>query len=309
MDILTINSLTKKYKKKLVLKDISLQLLSDKIYGLVGNNGVGKTTLIKCILGLIKPSQGEVTIFNEKAYHMSDNCKKKIGVVYDTPMFVNNMSGIDNMLYFCSPYGIENTEIARLYHHYAIKLNLTQSNQKVGEYSMGMKQKLSIIRGLIIQPQLFVLDEPFNGLDPSTRISLSKILQEFKNETKATVLISSHDLISLEELGEEFIYLENGTLEAFGDIKSITTKSTNSNSYKLVMPINLLEESIQKIITSNKLKIIDQTISSLTVIKTVASDQRIFEIISELNLPIDEIKRANTGLESLFAQEEVKHEN
>lgn len=309
MDIVSINHLTKEYNSVSALKDISMELVRGKIYGLVGNNGAGKTTLIKCILGLIRPTVGEVQVFGENAYEMSNRSKQNIGLVYDTPMFISNMSAIENLIYFCSPYGISNNKINDLYNEYADKFNLKNSEKKIGEYSMGMKQKLNIIRGLITAPQLLLLDEPFNGLDPSSKIILSKILKDFNRKTKATILISSHDICGLEQLTNDFIYLKNGILELFGDVQNVTNNTPTSDCYKVVIQKHFIKESIMKITSSNKLKVIDRSENSLTVKKVDKSDQTVFEIIVKLNINAEEIKKVNYGLESLFYYEGNKNEN
>lgn len=305
MDIVTVNSLIKKYKTTLALKDISIKLSDGRIYGLIGNNGAGKTTLIKSILGLIKPTNGEIYVFNEKAYQMSNSCKKKLGVAYDKPMFVPNMSALDNLLYFCSDYGVRSEELKKRYDEYSCKLNLKNAEQNVGEYSMGMKQKLSIIRSLITYPQILILDEPFNGLDPSTRIALSKILQDFNNKTGATILISSHNVDMLEAVADEFIYLKNGNLAAFGDIKTVTDTIPQLGHYKIVIPSHLLEESVRRIKALGTLKIVDQSKNTLIINKNEKADCNVFEIIAELNLPVDEVKRVDYGLESIFSYENL----
>lgn len=308
MAIVMTKGLSKKYKAKLVLKDISLDLVENEIYGVVGNNGVGKTTLIKCILGLIKPTDGVVKVFNEDSYVMSDNVKKKISIAYDVPMFISNMSALDNLLYFCSSYSISDKDIKKSYEYYSNKLRLEISDQEVGEYSMGMKQKLSIIRALIPNPKFLVLDEPYNGLDYSSKIALSKTLKEYKSKNDVTMLISSHDLRSLEEVATKFIYIEKGIMRAFGNIDEITNVS-QMGFYEVIVSSNFIDESIQKINSSNKLKVVSVLDKTLTITKINNSEDEVFSILSELNIPVKEMKKTSRGLEALFEEEEDEYEN
>lgn len=297
-----IQGLVKMFKRHTVLNKVSLKIHAGETYGMIGNNGVGKTTLLRCVLGLLKPTSGNISVFGENAYTLPDALKQKIAVTYDSPMFVPGMSALDNLLYFCMPYTISKNDVQERYHQYASKLQLKVTDQHVGEYSLGMRQKLSIIRSLITEPTLLVMDEPFNGLDPTSKFALKEVLKDYQHTTNCTALISSHDLANLQELANQYIFLKDGVVAAAGKLDEILDGRAQTDLYKLTIEADGIQKVCEAIRDIQGITIVEQR-ENVIIVRFTSDSRSLFQLLSEHRLPILEIQRVHTGLEGLFAME------
>lgn len=198
--ILEIEDLKKSYGKKEVLHNTNFVLNSGQIYGLIGQNGAGKTTFMKLIAGLIKPSSGDV-----KFYNCDSN---DIGVLIENPGLYTNLSAYDNMKIKAILVGAGKKEIIELLE--LVGLNEHKAT-KVSKFSLGMKQRLSIALALLGNPKLLILDEPINGLDPQGIFEIRNLIMRLNKERGITVLISSHILSELGLICSRFGFIDNGT--------------------------------------------------------------------------------------------------
>ncbi len=183
--VLQTHGLTKKYGGKTACKDVSLTLERGDVYGFVGPNGAGKSTVIKLITGLIKPTSGRV----EKHF-------KGVGAVIESPAFYNHMTGRENLICAAIQLGLDTkAAVAKVL---AITEMTQAADKKVAQYSLGMKQRLGIARAFLSDPDLIVLDEPTNGLDPYGIKAIRELIQSLAKQYGKTFLISSHILSELE---------------------------------------------------------------------------------------------------------------
>ncbi|WP_429950011.1 ABC transporter ATP-binding protein [Enterococcus sp. AZ101] len=207
--MLEIKQLTKTFGEQLVLDDVSLSLKKGMIYGLLGANGAGKTTIIKAIFDLVKPNSGEIYLFNEKMPQAVDQFKK-LGSIIETPVFYENMTVEENLLLHCDYMGEQ------------FKVNVDKVLQDVGlseakgkmidQLSLGMKQRLGLGRALLNEPQLLILDEPINGLDPEGIIDFRNLILRINQTYGTTVLISSHILIEVFKIADTIGIVAKGKL-------------------------------------------------------------------------------------------------
>ncbi|MEF9839369.1 MAG: ATP-binding cassette domain-containing protein [Lachnospiraceae bacterium] len=211
-NIVSTNMLTKKFGIQTAVKEISVQIEEGAIYGLVGRNGAGKTSFMKMISGLSHPTSGEFSLFgrNSTTSECSDMFAK-VGCLIETPGFFGNMSAYDNLLlkvYCCK---IDDKE---KYINHLLELVDLQSagRKKVKNYSLGMKQRLGVAMALVGTPQLLVLDEPINGLDPQGIAEMRELILKLNKEYKITVIISSHILDELSKLVTSYGFLDHGQL-------------------------------------------------------------------------------------------------
>ncbi|MCL1695623.1 MULTISPECIES: ABC transporter ATP-binding protein [unclassified Lysinibacillus] len=207
--VLQIRNLTKKVNKKVLLEDINLDLFKGEILGLIGPNGAGKSTTLKTILGLASASDGSIIPKNS----LSNNRRAwlgEVGCIVENPSFYEYMSGYDNLWMLSKLYGKrtkkEILEIAEL-----VKLT-SAIHKKVSTYSLGMKQRLGVAQSLIHNPQILILDEPTNGLDPQGVIDLRNLLISLAKEKNLSILISSHQLSELDLLCDRFVFINNGRI-------------------------------------------------------------------------------------------------
>lgn len=203
--ILRSERLTKKFKNKTVLKSIDLQVPSGKIYGLLGVNGAGKSTLMKIIVGIIVNYQGDL-YFKDHKWTRKD--LKLIGSLIEYPAAYENLTAFQNM----EIIGLEEKSDLSNINDTLIQVGLDDTKKtKIKDFSMGMKQRLGIAMAMLKDPELLILDEPFNGLDPYGIEELKEFLRNLSSNGK-TIMISSHILPELQDLADEIGIINEGKL-------------------------------------------------------------------------------------------------
>lgn len=202
--------LTKKYGAQYAVENISIHVPKGKIYGLLGRNGAGKTTIMKMLLGLTKQTCGEIKILGKILQGNEKKLLPRIGSLIESPGFYPNLTGTENLHIFATLRGVPNT--------HAIKdaldlVGLPYKDKKpFSQYSLGMKQRLAIALAIMPDPELLILDEPVNGLDPIGIAEIRTFLRRICDEKGKTILISSHILSEIELLADEIGIIEHGIL-------------------------------------------------------------------------------------------------
>ena len=209
--ILETKNLTKNIKNENIIKGLSLKVPKGETYGLLGPNGAGKSTTMKLLWGLLKPSEGEV-IFKGKPW--SRDTLNKIGVLIESPAIYGNLTAKENMLIHACMLGVSENEITRVLK--LLKIDKT-GKKKVSNFSLGMKQRLGIAIALLGNPDLIILDEPTNGLDPIGIQELRDLIKRL-NENQITVLVSSHNLAEIQHIASYIGIIINGKLKYEGEI-------------------------------------------------------------------------------------------
>ncbi|MBR2109223.1 MAG: ATP-binding cassette domain-containing protein [Ruminococcus sp.] len=226
--ILTTENLTKTYDKKDAAKNINIHIREGEIYGLIGRNGAGKTTVMRMISGLSRPTSGSYQIHGEN--------KNGIGVLIESPGIYKNMSAKENLKLKCIAMGCDSDE----YIEGLLKtVGLEDTGKKnAGSFSLGMRQRLGIALALVGDPKMIVLDEPINGLDPQGIVEVRQTLEKLKEEKGITIMISSHILDELGKLADSYGIIHNGELvdefsndslaERCGEYVAIKTDDNNT---------------------------------------------------------------------------------
>jgi ABC-type multidrug transport system ATPase subunit len=201
--ILAAENIQKKYHGDFVLRDVSIHVKQGEIYGLIGKNGSGKTTLLRILTGLIKEYSG--TVFIGRVSHIS-----KVGAVINDPALFLNMNAVDNLKHQACLLGIRDVRKIET----ALKtVGLAHSKSKlVKHYSVGMTQRLKLAMALLESPDILILDEPMNGLDPNGIVDLRELLLSLNHTDGITIIISSHILSELEQTATCFGILHNGEI-------------------------------------------------------------------------------------------------
>jgi ABC-2 type transport system ATP-binding protein len=209
--ILKTNNLTKSYHGVKALNNVSVTLETGKIYGLIGQNGAGKTTLMRLISGLSFPDSGSIELFGhtgEKALQME---RKRLGSMIEYPGLIPNMTAQENIRFHRIMKGIPDKEVENEL------LKLTglgdTGKKKTKNFSLGMKQRLGIADALIGNPELLILDEPINGLDPIGIVEIRNMIKKLCEEKQMTILISSHNLPELYQTVTDYIIIHNGEIK------------------------------------------------------------------------------------------------
>ena len=209
---LTTHNLTKRYRKFTALDNVNMTVPKGAIYGLVGRNGAGKTTLIRVICGLQKPTQGDYTLFDSKYGNekVLARARKRIGAIVETPALYNSMTARENLLNHAILLGLPSTDkiddLLKL-----VGLEDT-GKKKVKNFSLGMRQRLGIALTLVGNPDLILLDEPTNGLDPQGIVEIRELILKLNKEHGVSFVISSHILGELSKLATDYGFIEKGRL-------------------------------------------------------------------------------------------------
>ena len=208
--ILETKGLTKVYGQKEAARDVSLHVPAGKIYGLIGRNGAGKTTIMRMISGLSVPTRGSYSLFGKTGHEM-EKMLKHVGVLIESPGLYSRFSGYENLKIKCIGMGISPKgyveELLK-----TIGLEGADRKKPAGSYSLGMRQRLGIGLALVGDPKMLVLDEPINGLDPQGIAEIRQLLVRLRDEKGMTIMVSSHILDELAKVADCYGIINEGTL-------------------------------------------------------------------------------------------------
>ncbi len=215
--VLELKNVSKSFGKRKVIDNISLKVNSGEIFGFLGPNGSGKTTTIKMILRLIDSDEGEIKVNgfdNRKQFEQAMEC---IGAIVENPDMYKYMSGIDNLKLHARIRNIDEKRINEVLEMVGLK---DRAKDKVGKYSLGMKQRLGLALTLLHNPKVLILDEPTNGLDPAGIKQLRDILKKISHEENVAVFVSSHILTEMQQMCDRVAVLDNGKIVKIEQITS-----------------------------------------------------------------------------------------
>lgn len=207
--MITVKDVSLKIKKDMILKDITAEFTDGKIHGIIGRNGSGKTMLMKCICGFIKPTEGEITVSGKR---IGTDCDfpESIGVIIETPEFIPYYSGFKNLKLLADiRHKITDDDIRRSMELVGLDPKLKKSVKK---YSLGMRQRLGLAQAVMENPDLLILDEPMNGLDKDGVGDMRRYLLNLKEQGK-TILIASHSAEDIDVLCDTVVEMDKGKME------------------------------------------------------------------------------------------------
>lgn len=205
--VLQTKGLTKKYKNFIALNNADMTVYRKDVYGLIGRNGAGKTTLMKTVTGLTQKTEGEFEVFGKNSSEYEDE-KKRIGCLIENPAFFPNLTAYQNLRYYSYQKGI--TDLKQIDDALELVKLTDVKDRKFRKFSLGMKQRLGIAFAMLDNPDLIILDEPINGLDPIGISELRETFRKLNEERGITLVISSHILTELYAVANRFLFIENG---------------------------------------------------------------------------------------------------
>lgn len=293
--VLQTNHLTKIIDGKELVKNVNIHVKKGEIYGFLGPNGAGKTTVLKMVTNLWKPTQGTVELFGKPLTPKSYEVFRRMGSIIEFPVFYEHLSGRENLFLHCEYMGYYHTGSMEK----ALELlELTGAADKpVGNYSLGMKQRLGIARAILTEPELLVLDEPANGLDPAGMKHLRDLLQKLCAEYSITIILSSHILSEVESVADTIGIINHGNLVKEISMKEIsemntayielTVVDTKSAAYVLADQLELKQF---KIVDERTIRIYDSSVTTNDLSRTLAGN----------SVEIEAIGRRSESLEDYF---------
>lgn len=287
--VLKCENLNKSFGKKKILKDVSFTIKKGDILGFIGPNGSGKTTTIKLILGLNSIDSGNVTINGFDIKKDFESAIKGVGAIVENPDMYMYLSGYENLKLVANMYNVSSSKIDEV-----VKLVKLEGRikDKVSKYSLGMRQRLGIAQALINSPNLLILDEPTNGLDPEGIKELRDLLKDLAKKENIAVLISSHNLAELDSFCNKVCIIQNGTIIESNEVKKLKKEVSNSTYIFEVSNSTLVNNVIDNI------KVLDSTHFSIK-----SKKEEIPNIITKLinnNILIYEVYENKISLEEAF---------
>jgi ABC-2 type transport system ATP-binding protein len=222
-----VNNLNKKLGKNEILKDVTLNIGQNRTVGIIGPNGAGKTTLVRCILGLYEPSSGTIEILGNNYKENATTIRKCISAVLDNDGLYTGLTAYQNLDFFADIYAVKNkkdkiTELLDL-------VNLKDSMfKKVKDFSYGMTKRLSIARALLHNPNIIIMDEPTNGLDPEGIAMIRYLVKAMSNKSK-TIVINSHNLQEVQNICNDIVLIDKGKIIIQSSLEDLELKYNSSN--------------------------------------------------------------------------------
>ena len=273
--ILQTTRLSKKIGSKMLVTDVDIHIRKGEIYGFLGPNGAGKTTVMKMITNLWKPASGTIELFGERLTPKSYDVLKRMGSIIEFPVFYDHMTGRENLQLHCEYMGYYNTGSVE---NAMQMLNLTDAaDQPVRNYSLGMKERLGIARAVMCKPELLILDEPTNGLDPAGMKQIRDLLKMLSSEYGITIMISSHILSEVESIADTVGIIHHGRM--MKEIRMQDIEETNLNYVEISVTDEkkaayVLAEMLKlhnfKVFDNGKIRIYDHSVSTQQLTKTLA---------------------------------------
>jgi ABC-2 type transport system ATP-binding protein len=256
--VLETKNLTKTYHGSKVLQDVSIRLEAGKIYGLIGRNGAGKTTLMRLVSGLAFPTEGSIELFGKGDKFSLQQERRRLGCMIEYPSFIPYLSAEENLNYHRIIRGVPSITIIK---ELLELVGLSNTGKKKAKnFSLGMKQRLGIAISLLSDPEILILDEPINGLDPIGVVEIRKLLIKLCEERQITIIISSHNLPELYQLATDYIIIHQGQIKQSLTLEELDEKCRHHFLIGCDQPEKLVSILEMELHTSNYKVMPDKTV-------------------------------------------------
>ncbi|MFD0715731.1 ABC transporter ATP-binding protein [Paenibacillus sp. GCM10027626] len=293
--VVKTNGLTKNYRGSFALRDLSITMRSGKIYGLIGQNGAGKTTFMRMLAGLSFPTAGSIELFGHGGERALQDERKRIGCMIEHPGFIPTMTAKENLTLHRMMRGIPNKDIER---ELLELVGLADTgNKKAKNFSLGMKQRLGIAIALLGNPELLILDEPINGLDPLGVVEIRHLLKKLCEERQMTILISSHNLPELYQTATDYIIIHKGLLKQALSLEQLDERCKRHLLIRCNEPdklVSVLETALHtthyKVMPDNTVKLYD----------FLDEKERVAGVLFEHGIVVTNLSNEGDSLENYF---------
>lgn len=291
--ILEVNKLSKSYKQVDAVKSVSFDIKKGNVYGLLGPNGSGKTTTLAMLMGILHPTQGSFSWFENG---QKDSNRLRIGCLLETPNFYPYLNSYDNLRVTATIKGLQNPkERIREVLEYVDLADRGKRSFKT--YSLGMKQRLAVASAILTDPEVLVLDEPTNGLDPEGIAEMRELILNIAGQGK-TIILASHILDEVQKICSHVVMLKQGEMVYNGSMKDLLIQR---KSYKLMA--DNPEQLIQVLNKISEVKILDKTDDSLLIeLEEGVSGARLNQLIVEQGIYLSELHAYQKSLETIFLE-------
>lgn len=292
--VVKTEGLTKQFGKEKAVNGLDLKIPKGEIYGFLGPNGAGKTTTIRMLLGLMKPTSGTIQIFQKDLQKEKINILKRVGSLVENPSYYPHLTAYENLEAMRKILGVPKSRIDEVLDI----VNLSNvANKKVKGFSLGMKQRLGIAASLLNKPDLLILDEPTNGLDPSGIIEIRELIKRLPTEYGMTILISSHLLSEIDQIATTVGIVSNGKM-IFQDYIEELRRLAHQ---KILLKVSNSEQAWRSLLTKG----IRSDLYENGLILTDRSDEKVAEAVRILvqdGFSIYRVEEEKQSLEDIFLQ-------
>src|SRR5258708_10180976 len=246
--VLSTDSLTKRYGKRVAVEALSLEVNRGDIFGFLGHNGAGKSTTIRMVLGLIRPTSGSAKLVGHDIKTERAKALSRVGAIVEAPAFYDNLTGLQNLKVLSSMSGgCSKDRIAEVLDIVGLS---GREDDPVGVYSHGMRQRLGIGQALLPNPELVILDEPTDGLDPQGIREVRELILRLRDELRLTVFLSSHLLYEIEQICNRVAILRDGVMLYQGDVATLIDEEKT-----VKLTVDRIEEAIEFLLQSDSLSL------------------------------------------------------
>ena len=293
--IIETRGLTKKYGNQTSVSNLNIHVKKGRIYGLLGRNGAGKTTTMRMLLGLTQPTSGEVQIFGKTLVNNEKTILPRIGSLIESPGFYQNLTATENLKIFADLRGLKKAACIKA----ALNLvNLPYGDKKLfSQYSLGMKQRLAIALAIMHNPQVLILDEPINGLDPIGIAEVRSFIRELCDSYGKTIIISSHILSEISLLADDIGIIDSGVLLEEESLKELEEKNAKYIHF-ITSNAKKAAQVIESLFQTKNVKITDEY--NLYLYDTVLPVAKINRTLIESGIDIKELHLCEETLEDYF---------
>ena len=294
--VLQTRQLTKRYRDFSALDHADMTVYREDIYGLIGRNGAGKTTMMKLVTGLTEQTEGEYSIFG-KTGSAAEKEKRRIGCLIENPAFFGNLTAYQNLRYYCYQKGI--TDLKQIDEALELVQLTDVRNKKFRKFSLGMKQRLGIAFAVLDNPDLVILDEPINGLDPIGISELRDTFRKLSQERGITLIISSHILSELYAVANRFLFIDKGRV-----LKEVTKQELDLECSRCLV-VKTDDTKKTATILESKLNITDYKVTDMSEIRIYQeniSPKELNRTLVQNGIDVDGITESGVSLEDYFKQ-------
>ncbi len=295
--ILSTTNLTKKYSSTTAVNNINLEVKQGEIYGLVGKNGAGKTTLLRIVSNQAFPTEGEVSLFGASTPEGLSKGRRRIGSIIEVPSFYSSMTAEQNLEYYRIQRGIPGKECVM---EALEEVGLSHvGRKKYKSFSLGMKQRLGLALALMNKPELLLLDEPINGLDPFGIVEIRNLLIRLNQEKNITILISSHILSELSNLVTYYGFIDQGKLVRQLSAEALSRECGRYLELK-VDRVELMTALLEKELNCTSYQVAPD--HTLRIFEYLDQPSKISELAVKHGIGLNSITTREINLENYFIQ-------
>ncbi|KOP71756.1 ABC transporter ATP-binding protein [Cytobacillus solani] len=292
--IIETNQLTKKFSNRYAVENIDLKINKGEIYGFLGPNGAGKTTTIRMLLGLAKPTKGSIHIFGKNMKKEKLNVLKKVGSLVEYPSYYGHLNAYENLealrILLDAPKSRINEVLS------IVRLS-NEAKRPVKGFSLGMKQRLGIAAALLGNPELLILDEPTNGLDPSGILEIRELIKSMPKEHGITILVSSHLLSEMDQMATQVGIISKGKMIFQDSIEALRQRAQS----KIAIKVDQTEQAWRMLLSKGRQAEMDNN----QIYLPHTSDEEISTVIGDLihdRFSVYRVQEEKKSLEDIFLE-------